>query len=92
MLLCLFFELFAAFFGFIIKVLSHIYYPTAALCSCVTVFYRSLSVFVFTAFAGDYESFILSYLILYLRSYIDNPKQIVKQQYLIHMSSQYGEL
>jgi len=26
-----------------------------ALCmSCVTVFYRSVSVFVFTAFAGDY--------------------------------------
>jgi len=52
-LLCLFFECIRCVFGnyhqsFIL------FFIIPALCSCETVFYRSLTVFVFTAFAGDY--------------------------------------
>ena len=59
-LLCYFLNVFAAFFGFIIKVLSHFYY--LALCSCVTVFYRSLSVLCSLRLPVIIK--VLSYLIL----------------------------
>jgi len=59
-LLCYFLNVFAAFFGFIIKFLSHFYY--LALCSCVTVFYRSLSVLCSLRLPVIIK--VLSYLIL----------------------------
>jgi len=52
-LLCLFFECIRCVFR-LLSSKFYLIFIIPALCSCVTVFYRSLSVFVFTAFAGDY--------------------------------------
>ena len=60
----LFFECIRCVFGYFHQ--SFILFSLSQHCVVVTVFYRYLSLFVFTAFAADYYSFILSlsYLIL----------------------------
>jgi len=52
-LLCFIFWMYSLHFRLLSSTL-YLIFIIPALCSCVTVLYRCLSVFVFTAFAGDY--------------------------------------
>jgi len=46
----------------------------------------------FTIYAPVHRHTTLSGYIFTTKAYIDNRKNLIKQQYLLHVSSQYGEL